>query len=130
MIPRKGQPMFLGVEGRPSCGDVNRALGHLQQTPGRRTRSRCCRGYNRDADRTLKAERTENQITECLRLGADGRGRRAAVPLSPGRMAKEASTRTNRTVINPIPTRACYDLSQSRAAARQRTPMKLEAVFS
>src|SRR5215210_2990925 len=27
-------------------------------------------------------------------------------------------------------TRACYDLSQSRAAARQRTPMKLEAVFS
>jgi hypothetical protein len=26
--------------------------------------------------------------------------------------------------------RACYGLSQSRAAARQRMPMKLEAVFS
>ncbi len=25
---------------------------------------------------------------------------------------------------------ACYDLIQSRAAARERTPMKLEAVFS
>src|SRR3712207_4948357 len=30
----------------------------------------------------------------------------------------------------PNQARACYDLIQSRAAARERTPMKLEAVFS
>jgi len=58
------------------------------------------RTYDREADRALKAEITESQAAERLRLGTNDLGRRGAVPASSGRMVKETTTRTNRTVIN------------------------------
>ena len=52
-------------------------------------------------------ELTESQAAERLCRGADDLGRRGAVLPSPGGMAKEATTRTNRTAINTIPTTSC-----------------------
>ncbi len=45
--------------------------------------------------------------------------------------AAEAAGHGTRSVgCGQVPSRACHRLSQSRAAARDRTPMKLVAVFS